>query len=512
MKIRWLTILLMAALLTSCTGAGSLWGTYGTPTSEIPPVVLTLRAATATPEPTLTFDPPTPVPTDTPTATATPVTGTEQPPYLYYAQAGDSLPALAARFGVDPSEVTSAGPLPATGLINPGTLLVIPNRMGLTSPSTQIMPDSEVVYSPSATDFDTAKYVSGVDGYLKTYKEYLVSTGWTSGANAVQRIAIENSINPRLLLTLVQFESKWVLGQPTNLSQTDYPLGYPNYYYRGLFRQMMWAVQELMLGYYGWREGSLTELTFPDGSTLRLAPDLNAGSVAVMYFFAQRYNQAEWAQIVDPRVGFPALHAQMFGDPWARAQTIEPLFPADLVQPPLVLPFAPGQLWSFTGGPHPAWEHEGALAALDFAPAADTQGCLPSDNWIVASASGLVVRSGAGVVMVDLDGDGHEQTGWDLLYLHVADTGRVPLGTWVNVDDKIGHPSCEGGVATGTHLHFARKFNGEWILAGGALPFELSGWTAHNGDKAYHGTLTHGDEVVTASQVGSFESRITRDK
>jgi len=169
-------------------------------------------------------------------------------------------------------------------------------------------------------------------------------------------------------------------------------------------------------------------------------------------------------------------------------------------------------LWSFTGGPHPAWEHEGALAALDFAPAADAQGCLPSDNWIVASASGLVVRSGAGVVMVDLDGDGHEQTGWDLLYLHVADTGRVPLGTWVNVDDKIGHPSCEGGVATGTHLHFARKFNGEWILAGGALPFELSGWTAHNGDKAYHGTLTRGDEVVTASQVGSFESRITRDK
>jgi len=512
MKSRSLILLLIATLLTSCTGAGSLWGTYGTPTSEIPPVVLTLRAATATPEPTLTFDPPTPVPTEPPTTTPTPVTGTEKPPYLYYAQAGDSLPALAARFGVDPSEVTSAGLLPATGLINPGTLLVIPNRMGQTSPATQIMPDSEVVYSPSATDFDTDKFVSEASGYLKTYKEYLSSTGWTTGAGAVQRIAIENSINPRLLLTLVQFESKWVLGQPTNLSQTDYPLGYQNYYYRGLFRQMMWAVQELMLGYYGWREGSLTELTFPDGSTLRLAPDLNAGSVAVMYFFAQRYNQAEWAQIVDPRVGFPALHTQMFGDPWARAQTVEPLFPADLVQPPLVLPFAPGQLWSFTGGPHPAWEHEGALAALDFAPAADTQGCLPSDNWIVASASGLVVRSGAGVVMVDLDGDGHEQTGWDLLYLHVADTGRVPLGTWVNVDDKIGHPSCEGGVATGTHLHFARKFNGEWILAGGALPFELNGWTAHNGDKAYHGTLTRGDEVVTASQVGSFESRITRDK
>jgi len=182
-----------------------------------------------------------------------------------------------------------------------------------------------------------------------------------------------------------------------------------------------------------------------------------------------------------------------------------------LKQPPLVLPFEPGREWSFTGGPHSAWEHEGALAALDFAPATDSSGCVTTKKWLVAAAPGLVVRSGNGVVVLDLDGDGYEQTGWSLLYLHVATDGRVPLGTWVETDDRIGQPSCEGGVSTGTHLHFARKYNGEWLLADGAIPFNLDGWIAHAGEKPYEGTLTRGDEIVIANPVGSAESVIFRD-
>ncbi|MDP2976225.1 MAG: hypothetical protein Q8N45_08440, partial [Anaerolineales bacterium] len=183
-----------------------------------------------------------------------------------------------------------------------------------------------------------------------------------------------------------------------------------------------------------------------------------------------------------------------------------------------------GQLWSFSGGPHPAWiqqlnsnvgsspawELQGALAALDFAPSSDQSGCVPSERWIVASASGRVVRSGYGVVVLDLDGDGHEQTGWNLIHMHVSTKDRVPLGVWLNAGDLIGHPSCEGGIATGTHLHFARKYNGEWVLADGPLPFTLSGWVAHAGKKPYEGTLTKGERVVIARPDGSFETQITR--
>jgi hypothetical protein len=96
--------------------------------------------------------------------------------------------------------------------------------------------------------------------------------------------------------------------------------------------------------------------------------------------------------------------------------------------------------------------------------------------------------------------------------MHIANKDRVPAGTWVNLNDHIGHPSCEGGVATGTHIHLARKYNGEWILADGPMPFNLSGWRAHANPELYHGWLTKDDLTVYSSLVGSFESRITRPK
>ena len=111
----------------------------------------------------------------------------------------------------------------------------------------------------------------------------------------------------------------------------------------------------------------------------------------------------------------------------------------------------------------------------------------------------------------DLDGDGYEQTGWDLLYLHIATQDRVPIGTYVKINDHIGHASCEGGIATGTHLHFARKYNGEWVPADGAIPFVLDGWTVHKGVLPYEGTMTKGDKTVIADPVGQAKSAITRE-
>ncbi|HNM37423.1 MAG TPA: M23 family metallopeptidase, partial [Anaerolineales bacterium] len=151
-------------------------------------------------------------------------------------------------------------------------------------------------------------------------------------------------------------------------------------------------------------------------------------------------------------------------------------------------------------------------SAIDFAPAAAKSGCVPNDAWVVAAAPGLVIRSENGVVMVDLDGDGYEQTGWDLLYLHLATKDRVPAGTYLELNDRIGHASCEGGVATGTHLHFARKFNGEWVTADGPIPFVMSGWRVVAGSAPYKGQLVKGDQVVTADTLSQAWSNIIREK
>jgi murein DD-endopeptidase MepM/ murein hydrolase activator NlpD len=433
-------------------------------------------------------------------------------PILYYTQAGDTLNAVAVRFGVSADEITSPETIPELGFINPNQLLIIPNRLANTTVGTHVLPDSELVYSIPALDFDIKAYVHNAGGYLDGYHEYLSSNGETYGGDIVRIIALDNSINPRLLLALLEYQSGWVTSWPSNLALRDYPMGVIDLDKKGLLQQLKWTVNQLSMGYYGWREGRLSEIRFKDGVTARLAPGLNAGTAALQYYFARVYDSQGWLAAMDPKEGFPALYERMFGNPWGRALQVEPLFPPDLTQPWLELPFLIGPIWSFTGGPHGAWERDGSWAALDFAPASTVSGCYDSDAWVAASAAGKIVRSERGIVALDLDGDGFEQTGWVIVYLHIPDKHRVGLGEIVERGDYLGHPSCEGGYATGTHLHMARKFNGEWIAADGPIPFVLSGWRAHEGSKAYSGTLTRDGETVTASPLGAFYSKIQRDR
>jgi len=194
---------------------------------------------------------------------------------------------------------------------------------------------------------------------------------------------------------------------------------------------------------------------------------------------------------------FLATYEHLFGNPFA--YTVDPLVPSDLVQPEMRLPWESGRIWYFTGGPHGGWGNGSGRAALDFVPGDKLLGCVPSPEWVTAAAPGLVLRSENGEVLVDLDGDGFEQSGWVLLYLHIYTEGRVEPGIHLQRGQRIGRPSCEGGFSEATHLHFARRYNGEWIPAGsGPVPMVLSGWTAHEDVMPYDGTLTGGDEVRTA--------------
>lgn len=482
--------------------------------SPIPPTVTEIPSQTPTSPPTevptITATPSTPEPVISPTPPPTPTLSVSNQPdtIVYQSQPGDTLSAVAVRYGVVPSDITAdGGTLPDSGLlVDPGTVLLIPRRLGPTGPSDKLIPDSEMVFSPHAVDFDIKSFVDQQGGFLKSYQEY-VGKQMRSGAAVLAMAARDNSVNPRLLLAMLEYQSHWVT-DPTRPAGAalDYPMGHEDPTMKGLYRQLTWLSNELGKGYYDWRSGKLTELVFPDGSIMRLAPSLNAGTVALQYYFSVILSGRDWAQALSPS-GFMATYESFFGDPF---QYTHPLFEPGVKQPPLILPFLPGHVWAFTGGPHGAWEREAAWAALDFAPSTSVSGCAVSTDWAVASAPGLVVRSGDGVVVLDLDGDGREQTGWDLIYLHIADQGRVAQGTFVETGDLIGHPSCEGGIATGTHVHLVRKYNGEWILADGPLPFDLSGWVAHAGSKPYQGSLTKGDKTVLACPCASKETLISR--
>ncbi len=447
-----------------------------------------------------------------PTYTLTPVptrTATQLPPIQYVSQSGDTLPALAVRFGVDAELITSDEPVPATGFLNPGQILVVPNVLGKTGPLDLVLPDTEIVFSPTTVNFDIEKYVKEAGGYLSTYHEYVIDRS-LEGWQVVLREAQENSINPRLLLALLEQESGWVYGHPQNANQTDYPMGWIDINYKGLNRQLKWVISQISIGYYGWRSGGYSGLYFPDGSSMRMAPQLNAGTAAVQYFYSRRFNEADWYQRIYSENGIGALYERMFGDPWQMSSLVGPMFSADLVQPVLSLPIRVGRTWAFTGGPHPAWGEGTPYAAIDLAPFQDTLGCATSTEAVIAVAPGFIVRTGVGEVMEDLDGDGYEQTGWDILYMHVGSQYRIAQGAWVDADEFIGRPSCEGGVSTGTHLHIARKYNGEWMLADGPLPFVMDGWTVHAGTVAYKGYFEKNGKLVRAAVNGDNESEITR--
>jgi hypothetical protein len=240
-------------------------------------------------------------------------------------------------------------------------------------------------------------------------------------------------------------------------------------------------------------------ITWPDGSATRYAPALNAATAGLQYFFSIDALQPDWETLVGDGPGsFLDTYTALFGDP--ERVGVEPLIPSDLVNPEWVLPWSKGETWHLTGGPHGAWEDGSAWAALDFVPAGGPFGCGLPESMATAAASGLVIYSQDGEVIIDLDRDGHEQTGWVLFYLHMAADGRVSVNAEVQPGDPIGYPSCEGGFSQSSHLHLARRYNGEWIAADGPWPFAMSGWQPHSDGVPYNGSLTRGGRTAVAEE------------
>ena len=461
---------------------------------------VTQPAQTLSPAPTPTLNPElaTALPT-IPLISTSELVGSE---FRYYTRPGDTPEALELRFGIEPGTLFDPEEHPSQAMLAPGMVLKIPNLLGPVEILPMLLPDSEVIYSPAASGFSTAEMIRSAGGFLSTYSE-VVDGETLSGAQIVERVALETSINPRLLLAFLEYRSGWVTGQPANPGQNDYPIGFYAGDYRGLYKELILTARQLTIGYYGWRSGKTVELEFVGGSRLRLDPLVNPGTVALQFLFSKLYNPANWkAELYSPG-RFINFYGEMFPDPWPRAAAVEPMLPYGLAQPPLELPFQPGETWSLTGGPHAAWGVGSPWGGIDFAPAAVEKGCTVSRYWATAAAGGLVTRSERGVVVIDLDGDGIEGSGWVLVYLHIASSERISSGTIVQRDERIGHPSCEGGFSTGTHLHLSRKYNGEWMSAGGSVPFVLSGWQAWLGELPYSGTLTRGDDIVTARPDGS---------
>jgi LasA protease len=408
-------------------------------------------------------------------------------------QVGDSLGAIASRYGVSLDSIASANGLTNLDLLSAGQVLVIPPpQPGPPGTDFKIIPDSELVYGPGSDDFDINGFLSRYDSFLSRYQEDVEEQSMT-GVEIVIRVAREYSVSPRLLLAILEYQSGWITLANPEAATRDFPIGIRDSWRQGLYLQLAWAANNLSRGYYLWQVNGIAAWLLKDGISVPVDPSLNAGTAGVQGMFAMLYDRSNWDYAVSAQ-GIYQTFSSFFGYPFDYA--VEPLLPAGLTQPEMQLPFEPGVVWAFTGGPHGGWADGSAWAGLDFAP--DVQGCEIRSEWVTAVADGLIVRAEYGAVVQDLDGDGREGTGWSVLYMHISSAERVAVGTYLQAGDRIGHPSCEGGYSTGTHLHLARRYNGVWIAADGELPFVLDGWISSGTEIAYDGYLRREGQSIEA--------------
>lgn len=474
----------------------------------VPPIVLSLvpenRSNIPTPDPTRT---------------------TADVPSEHIVQSGDTLSGIASRYNISLDAILEANEFLNPNVIEVGQVITLPQLILEVTGDFKIISDSRLVRGPGSSQFNVANFVAQMPGYIRVATDEVTTRlangsqldEILTGAEIVQRVALEYSVDPRILLALLEYRAGWLSQLNISENLQNYPLIRPDIApdvdRSGLYLQLAWAANQLNQGYYGWRYRGLATITFSDSSQRLLNTSLNAGSVALYHFLAIDNVPVSWQQDVSES-GLFNTYYQYFGDPFSNPT--EPLIPTTIQQPELVLPFAPGEVWFYTGGYHGGWGSGSAWAAVDFAPPDERQGddplCYTSQSWATAVAPGIIARSGDGVAILDLDGDGDESTGWSILYLHLASDGLVASGQQVVVGDNIGKPSCEGGFSTATHMHIARRYNGEWLpsdcqscLPGLQIPpFTMSSWRVIGiTGQQYQGYL----EAIDGTQVIAEQGR-----
>ncbi len=463
---------------------------------QVQPAVQFPLSFAATPMPTVTpRDPTVPL-------TPTPLVPRQAPSALtvYHTVAyGETLTGIAQTYGTTVEALLALNGIANADQLAVGQRLQITQAVSDVGPEYRLIPDSELVYGPAYADFDIEAVTAAYPGWFNEYSEELDGR-LHSASEIVEKVALQYSVGPRVLLTLLELRSGWLTNPDPSPQARLYPLGYEREYWEGLYLQLGWVASALNAGFYGWHTESLWTLQLANGEYVQLAPTLNAGTVGVQCALTAGLDAETWHALLNPATpdGFSAVYRSLFGDPFYYA--IEPLLPPGDA-PELALPWPVGETWYLTGGPHGGWDAGSAWAAVDFVPDGDQLGCYQSRAWVTAVAPGTILYSDDGLVLQTLEDGRFLGAGWLMIYMHVAREGRVSVGAVVDTGDRIGHPSCEGGVSSGTHLHFARRYNGVWIAADNPQwPLILDGWRAASSGTPYNGTLTRDGQVRTACQ------------
>ena len=232
----------------------------------------------------------------------------------YTVQPGDTLGSIASGYGISLESLMQANGLDESSILMVGIVLDIPpvEVDPNAGSSFKIIPDSELVYGPASAQFDLEAFIDAHGGHLAKYSQD-VDGEYLTGAQIVELVSENYSVNPRLLLALLEYRSGWVTN-PTH-QNVEYPLGFYDSYYAGLYRQLAWTANNLNRGYYLWRVNALSTLPLGDGTYIPLNPTINAGTAGVQYFLSLFNNRPFWDNDVS-ELGLFETYKELFGYPF----------------------------------------------------------------------------------------------------------------------------------------------------------------------------------------------------
>ncbi|RPI93293.1 MAG: LysM domain-containing protein, partial [Chloroflexi bacterium] len=164
-------------------------------------------------------------PTDTPiNPTPNPTRTMPQDSGAYMVQPGDTLATIAELYGVTIEAILALNTFENPNALEVGQLVNVPGGAALFGPNNKLIPDSELIYSPSASGFSVAGAVKYSQGFLKAYSEDVGGEN-ASGVEIIDFVATAYSVNPRLLLALLEYRGGWLSNPYPDEPALSYPMG-----------------------------------------------------------------------------------------------------------------------------------------------------------------------------------------------------------------------------------------------------------------------------------------------
>lgn len=398
-------------------------------------------------------------------ATREPPTDAAPPDQVSSPVASASVPAL--------TPVTTAVGT-AKPVISP-TVTVVPKASSTaTTALASIIDSRRYSYEPGWGTLEVQKYLDGQTGTLKS-AVYLAGGQRITLAAAIADQSLLYSINPKVILTLLEMESGLVRQPNPAPNELGWAMGYRQDKYWGLGPQVNWAAREL---YRSARDDQA-----------RIAAR-GWGSYAVARLLSQTVDRDTQGWTFERAAAlFVKTYTDLFGeDP----RTPPASLPSPVTGPFLRPPFGVSNVVSSSAFDHefPLLNENGSM--LSYHGRRDQTSYDGHDGWdfvlspgtpVVAAAAGHVLVAGwsddgcasaAGAVILDHD-NGYRTLYWHLSSVAVQPGGRVVAG---DVIGKSGNTGC----SLGPHLHFGVQFLGRSTDPNGWCPagdIKVDPWSVH---------------------------------